>query len=243
MSTTAHEHVLDNVAWHALAHDHAVFAEGDDHARRYLPEVSVFHATPDNDTASWASLARITAGNGTAVLFRGVPIEVPPEWTTLYDGDGFQMVLDHDVTMPELPAVDAATGSTVSFRPLTDADVPEMTTLVALTEPGPFQPHTIDLGGYVGIFHDDTLVAMAGQRMRPPGHCEVSAVCTHPDARRRGYASVVTLAVAAAVQARGEVAFLHVAGHNDSAKAVYERLGFRHRRQVRFAVVRAPRAD
>lgn len=237
------DHVLDNAVWHALVDRHAAFAEGDDRARRYRSDVSVFHATSDDDDAAWASLARITADNGIAVLFRGRPIEVPSTWTTVFDGRGFQMVLDHEVIAPELPAVDAATGATVSQRPLNEADVEAMTALVALTEPGPFQPRTIDLGGYVGVFHDDTLVAMAGQRMRPPGHCEVSAVCTHPEARRRGYGSVVTLAVAAGIQARGDVAFLHVTDHNDSARAVYEQLGFVHRRQVRFAVVRAPRAD
>jgi ribosomal protein S18 acetylase RimI-like enzyme len=239
---TGHDdHVLDNAGWHALTHAHAEFADGDAWARRYRPDVSVFHAMPGNDAASWRALAGLTADNGTAVLFRGVPIEVPDEWSTLFAGHGFQMVLDHEARVPELPTVDPATGAAVSMRALGDDDVEEMTALVAQTEPGPFQPRTIDLGGYVGVFHDDVLVAMAGQRMRPPGHCEISAVCTHPDARRRGYASVVTLAVAAAVQARGETAFLHVTDHNDSARVVYEQLGFRHRRQVSFAVVRRPR--
>ena len=234
--------MLDNAAWHALTNDQARFADGDDLARRYQGDVSVFHATPDNSPEAWASLARLIGHGGTAVLFRGVPVEVPDGWATVYDGEGYQMVLDHDAEVPALPAVDPATGQRVAMRPLTHDDVDEMTALVSLTEPGPFRPRTIDLGGYVGIFHDDVLVAMAGQRMQPPGHCEVSAVCTHPDARRRGYASVVTLAVAAAIHARGESPFLHVAHGNDSARFVYEQLGFSHRRRVRFAVVRAPSA-
>ena len=115
-----------------------------------------------------------------------------------------------------------------------------MIALVALTEPGPFRPRTIELGGYIGIFHDDELVAMAGQRLRPPGYCEVSAVCTHPDARRRGYASIVTTRVATAIAERGETPFLHVASDNVTAKAVYEQIGFTVRRTVRFAALRAP---
>jgi predicted GNAT family acetyltransferase len=111
-----------------------------------------------------------------------------------------------------------------------------MTALVELAEPGPFRPRTIDLGGYVGIFHDDELVAMAGQRMRPPGFCEVSAVCTHPSVRRRGYASVVTLAVAAGIIAQGERPFLHLAAPNTAALAVYERIGFEVRTEVGFGV-------
>ena len=112
---------------------------------------------------------------------------------------------------PELPAVDPTTGAAVTMRPLGDDDVDAMVALVALTEPGPFRPRTIELGGYVGIFHGTQLVAMAGQRLRPPGFREVSAVCTHPDARRRGYASIVTAEVSRGVLARGETPFLHVA--------------------------------
>jgi predicted GNAT family acetyltransferase len=127
------------------------------------------------------------------------------------------------------------------MRDLELTDVDAMVELVALTEPGPFRPRTIELGGYVGIFHDAALVAMAGQRFRPPGFCEVSAVCTHPDVRRRGYASIVSAAVATAIAARGETPFLHVASTNLTAVAVYEQLGFVTRRMVNLGVYRVPR--
>ena len=60
-----------------------------------------------------------------------------------------------------------------------------------------------------------------------PGWCEVSAVCTHPDARRRGYASLLTRTVAAGIAARGERVLLHVASDNPTARVAYERLGLR----------------
>ena len=142
--------------------------------------------------------------------------------------------------VPELGPRDPPTGRQVTIRPLGDDDVDAMVALVALTEPGPFRRRTIDLGGYIGIFHDDELVAMAGQRLRPPGYCEVSAVCTHPAARRRGYASILTTLVAAAIAERGETPFLHVADTNTSARAVYELLGFTTRRMVSFGAYRAP---
>ena len=83
---------------------------------------------------------------------------------------------------------------------------------------------------------------MAGRRMHPPGYVEVSAVCTHPDARRRGYASVVSAHVAAGIRAEGETPFLHVAVSNTSAFAVYEQLGFTTRRMVSFGAFRVPRS-
>ena len=104
--------------------------------------------------------------------------------------------------------------------------------------PGPFAPRTIELGGYVGVVEDGRLLAMAGERMAVPGHTEVSGVCTHPDARRRGYGAALTAHVAAGIQARGETPFLHVVAGNDGARRVYEQLGFTHRCDVGFAGVR-----
>lgn len=231
----SNEHVLDNAAWHALRGTHAPFAEGGERALRYHPDVSVFHAVPDNDPASWSAVADL-ATDGVVVLFRGTPIEPPAGWTRVFGGEGYQMVLAADAeAAPSLPNVDPATGAAVAMRPLATDDVEPMLALIKTTKPGPFRPRTIELGGYVGIFHDDTLVAMAGRRTRPPGYCEISAVCTHPDARRRGYASVVTMAVAAGIRAEGDTPLLHVADNNDSARAVYEQLGFETRTMVLFA--------
>jgi predicted GNAT family acetyltransferase len=135
---------------------------------------------------------------------------------------------------PELPGE-------ATMRPLADGDVPAMTDLVTRTEPGPWRPRTIELGGYVGIFHGDALVAMAGQRMHPPGYVEISAVCTDPSARRRGYASIVTHVVADAIAARGATPMLHVANDNPNARAVYEQLGFETVRMCGFSALGVPR--
>ena len=98
-----------------------------------------------------------------------------------------------------------------------------------------------ELGGYFGIFHDRQLVAMAGQRFRPPGCCEISAVCTHPDARRRRYASIVTARVAEGIAERGETPFLHVAATNVAARPVYEQLGFTLRAEATFRALKPRR--
>ncbi len=236
------DHVLDNAGWHALVGPHRGFAEGDGLARRYRPDVSVFHAAPDDDPAAWRDLGPL-ATDEHVVLFRATLIVPPPDWEQLFALAGHQMVLaTTDVTVPELPVRDPTTGAAVTMRALTGADVAAMGSLVTLTRPGPFQPRTVELGGYVGIFHDAELVAMAGRRIHAPGYCEVSAVCTHPDARRRGYASVVTLAVAAGIRAGGDTPFLHVAETNESARVVYEQLGFETRRMVMFGAYRRTHA-
>jgi hypothetical protein len=41
--------------------------------------------------------------------------------------------------------------------------------LAERTRPGPFRPRTHELGTYLGVREGGTLVAMAGERLRPPG--------------------------------------------------------------------------
>jgi len=234
-------HVLDNAVWHSLVGAHSGLAVGTARARRYERDVSVFHAVLDDSDESWRDLAALALPGGVVVLFRGSTATPPAGWERVAGGAGIQMVLTGALgDVPELPALDPATGRPVTMRPLAADDVDDMLALVALTEPGPFEPRTIELGGYVGIFHDGQLMAMAGQRLRPPGCCEVSAVCTHPDARRRGYASIVTAHVATAIAARGEMPCLHLAATNAPALAAYERLGFTTRRMVSFVGYRVP---
>jgi predicted GNAT family acetyltransferase len=99
------------------------------------------------------------------------------------------------------------------------------------------------MGRYWG--HVDTenrLQAMAGERLHLDGHTEISAVCTHPDARGAGLAGALTRHVARAILERDETPFLHVADDNDGARRVYERLGFRRRRTVEFAYLETPSA-
>ena len=81
---------------------------------------------------------------------------------------------------------------------------------------------------------------MAGERLRPPGWTELSAVCTAPEARGRGHAARLVRALVARVLARDERPFLHVAEANTAATGLYERLGFEVREPVTFRGFRVP---
>jgi predicted GNAT family acetyltransferase len=139
--------------------------------------------------------------------------------------------------VPKLEPARALSPS-ATMRRLGAADIPAMLELAKLTEPGPFRERTIELGGFFGIFEDQRLLAMAGQRMRVPGFVEVSAVCTHPDARGRGYAGIVMRNVMRDIWKAGQTAFLHVLSDNMSAIRVYEDLGFTTRRLLHLAVIK-----
>ncbi len=78
---------------------------------------------------------------------------------------------------------------------------------------------------------------MAGKRMHVPGFVEVSAVCTHPEARGRGYARLLMSCVMGEIGAAGRTPFLHSLASNTGAIRVYEGLGFQVRRELEFAAV------
>ena len=146
---------------------------------------------------------------------------VPPGLTVVKQAMLAQMVLERPTS-----------AEPVDFLDLGDADAPEMVALATLTEPGPFVEATHRLGEFIGIRIDGQLVAMSGERMRAPGLTEVSAVCTHPDWRGRGLAGKLMRVVMARIVARGETPFLHSYASNSGAIALYEKLGFRVRREV-----------
>jgi ribosomal protein S18 acetylase RimI-like enzyme len=223
------QHPLDNPARASLLGPHARLAERHGTALRYPADISPFIALPDEPgDADWADLASLV-GPGQVAVTAGVPAAPPSGWQLLRDMAGVQLTGDHVAAVPDAEAI-----------PLGPADVPEMLDLVARTEPGPFLPRTIELGGYLGIRRDGALVAMAGERLRPPGWTEISAVCTAEDYRGRGLATRLTLAVAAAIRARGDTPFLHATATNIPAIRLYESLGFQLRRDASFVIARAP---
>ena len=112
-----------------------------------------------------------------------------------------------------------------------------MLELISRTEPGPFLPRTIELGGYLGIKHEGKLVAMAGRRLNPPGWVEISAVCTDEEFRGRGYAARLVKAVAAGIQDSGQTPFLHTGAANMNAIRLYEKLGFKIRLRPEFTIL------
>lgn len=216
------DHVLDNPAWSSLTGPHAGFAERSGAAARYPADVSPFAALPaDPDAAAWAGLAEL-AGTG-AVVLTGPQHRPPPGWSVTALIPGVQLDGSAVAGAPDPEAI-----------PLTEADVPEMLDLVRRTQPGPFEKRTRELGTYLGIRRGGALVAMAGERMHPPGWTEISAVCTDPAHRGQGLAARLTLAVAAGIRARGDVPFLHTGAHNAPAIRLYEALGFVLRRETSF---------
>jgi predicted GNAT family acetyltransferase len=220
--------LLDNPVWNALSTTHASFAEGDDLAKRYPVDVAPFAATPDQSPESYHSLARLLGPEGTAAIPLATMPVLPAGWTVVRKVDSAQMVWN----------TQTAPRGEHSFEELTISNVEEMLALVELTKPGPFFKRTPQLGSYLGIREAGKLVAMAGERLKPYGYTEISAVCTHPDYRGRGYASSLVSILVQRITKRNEIPFLHVRRENVGAIRVYEKLGFKTRRTINIIVVK-----
>lgn len=187
----------------------------------------MFVAAADAADESLAAAAALVPKGAKGAYVERADWPLPPR-TRLISADTILQMVAHRLAPaePEMPCLK-----------LGDADAADMLTLATLCRPGPFFAATHRLGGFIGVRDDDgQLVAMAGERMRPTGFGEVSAVCTHPSHRGRGLARGLMSVVASRIVARGETPWLHTFADNEGAIKLYEALGFRIREEVTYTI-------
>jgi GNAT superfamily N-acetyltransferase len=217
---------FDNPIWFALTTQHRSLACSHGSARRYLPDVSPLAALLHPTNEAFADLRRLISPGERVALFTASPLDGPCGWHVDRSRWIDQMICEAAPEPPQVAPV--ALGTT---------DVPEMLALAAATEPGPFLPQTILMGSYFGIrASDGRLVAMAGERLQSTAFSEISAVCTHPEFRGRGYARALVTFLTAQILAAGKTPFLHVKSEN-GAKVVYQKIGFRLRAAMSLTVI------
>ena len=222
---------LDNPAWAALTGRHAHLAMGEGSVRRYPVEVSPFAAleTPD----ALPVLAERMAEGETAVLWSPDGREAPAS---------VELVVRFPIL--QMAAFDFRPADVVDdAEALNLTHVDEMIDLTTLMKPGPFGTRTIEMGSYIGIHEGGRLAAMAGERMKPQGFTEISAICVHPEHQGRGHARRLTSILGKRIVANGRVPFLNVLPENTAAIALYESLGFRLRRLMQVHLLRKPGGD
>jgi ribosomal protein S18 acetylase RimI-like enzyme len=217
---------LTNPAYYALAGAHSELAEVKGRARRYPAQVAPFLGLPDDPTVEdWNDLAELVGiGHSGALMRHDLPLP-----------DNFKLVQQFDLVQFVAPESFGAEDPEAVV--LGVDDVPEMLALTELTEPGPFRGRTVEFGGYVGLREGGKLIAMAGERFRPGGSVEISAVCTDPAYRGKGLATRLVRAVAAGIEKTGARPFLHTGGTNVNAIRLYEGLGFTISHRMKVTVV------
>lgn len=198
---------------------------GNGKARAFDEEVSPFASFEDGYTEGFNDLFDLLPAGRYILYATPVHIETPANWKLIEKVEGVQMIFKGNKDRFPVRA---------DLVPLNKTHVDEMVKLAQLTKPGPFGTRTIEFGHYFGIFDNNKLVAMAGQRMHVHDFTEISAVCTHPDHVGKGYASELVKHQVNLIIEEGKTPFLHVRADNTGAIRVYERLGFVINRPMNF---------
>ncbi|SFF05707.1 FR47-like protein [Chitinophaga sp. CF118] len=215
---------LDNPAWWALTGPQQQFATGTAHIKRYQRDILSFvaydHSMPDiaNELDSL-----LEAGETFYIIGELPPL--PSSCTLVKELPCVQMILQEPVVIVE---------NAVAISPLTASHSIDMFNLINKVQPGLYVPDTRRLGDYYGVWQEDKLVAMAGERIQPEHLTEISAVVTDPDYTGRKYAQQLVTHLCNANLNKGNIPFLHVLQSNERAIKVYEYLGFKKRRTISF---------
>ena len=214
---------LDNPILASLDTVHRDFASWSGDAVRYPPEVAPFLAVREASASVDEAVAALVAPGESVYMLGIAPLEVGNASVHAYP-ELAQMVCDSPLEDVDGPVI----------RALGELEREDVLSLTALVYPHYFRPRTMEMGRYFGIYEDDRLAAMIGERMGSLSAREISAVCTHPDFNGRGYARRLMAFLTNDLIARGLQPFLHVSHENTRAKVMYERQGFRVRRNIGF---------
>lgn len=216
------ENKLDNPVWNALSESHEKFAIDYNGTKFYNPDYCPFggFVKPDstfNAVNEYASLCE-------NFFIVGEKPKVPATLKIVKELVCLQMVIHEKI---QLTAAN-------EIIKLTDEHNEELCNLVNLVQPGYFKTKTFSLGSYYGIFEDEKLIAIAGERMKMNDFTEISAIITHPEHTGKGYAKQLTSHVANKIFDENKIPFLHVVESNLGAVKLYEKLGFVTRIKISF---------
>ncbi len=219
------EDALYNPVYNALLSGDARLSFGEGVVKYFDEQVSPFVGFPKGYDNGFDDLYDLLPAGRKILYATPEKIKEPAGWQVAAEMEGLQFVFTGESNAVE-PLIKPV--------PLGNNNVDEMVNLATLTKPGPFGPRTIEFGHYHGIFENNQLVAMTGQRLHVDNYTEISAVCTHPNHLGKGYGAALMLHQMNLIRNQGQKAFLHVRKDNSRAIALYERLGFKVNRGMNF---------
>lgn len=214
------ENKLDNPIWHSLSETHKDFAIEYDGIKFYHPDYCPFGGFTqiENTAIPIAEYAKLT--NHFYII--GEKPNIPSNLKLEGELICLQMIIDHKI---EHKIAD-------EIVELSETHLDDLLGLVKIVYPEYFKKKTASLGKYYGIFKNNQLVAVTGERMKMNDFTEVSAVITHPEHTGKEYAKQLVTHTANAILDKQDTPFLHVSAANFKAIQLYEKLGFRIRRQI-----------
>ena len=213
---------LDNPAWHSLNEIHRSFAIGNDEIKFYTPEICPFGGI-NSKQANLIAFVKENKQLNSFFIIGGKP------------QTSSNLVIEKElVCLQMICSVPIQIEYTENFIKLIKEYKKQLTDLVNLVQPGYFKEGTSQMGDYYGIFKNNKLVAVAGERMKMFDFTEISAVVTHPGFTGKGYAKQLVAYTANKIFDQNIIPYLHVAESNTPAINLYEKLGFTPRRKISF---------
>ena len=216
------EDKLDNPSWYSLNETHQSFAIGNHEIKFYHPDICPFGGI----NSKKPDLIGFLKSNPQLKEFFIIGKRPPTNADVIIEKElvCLQMTCSSPIKIE----------FTENIIHLNKEHQQELVALVNLVQPGYFKADTSSMGDYYGIFKDDTLIAVTGERMKMFGFTEISAVVTHPDFTGRGFAKQLVAHTVNKTFEQNITPYLHVAETNTGAIKLYEKLGFGTRRKISF---------
>lgn len=114
---------------------------------------------------------------------------------------------------------------------LTENHLDQVYDLIWLVMPGYYQKRGFEMGKFFGIFKDNKLVSISGQRMQANDFIEVSSVVTHLNYVRKGYAKQLVAYTTKNILKENKLPILHT-NKGNSAIPLYEKIGYKLTRDM-----------
>ena len=214
---------LDNPVWNSLTETHQKYSVTLDDIKFYSPEYSPFGSSrlETNSINGVDAYSKLT--NHFYIV--GEKPQLSLQLVIHHLLPCYQMILDKPIDIEPIETIVALT---------TDRQKADLLKLVNIGLPGFICDKTSSLGRYYGIYKNNELVAVTGERMQMNGFTEISAVVTHPEHLGRGYSKQLIKHTADGVFKNNQYPFLHVLNTNTNAVGLYKHLGFETRRIMNF---------
>ena len=216
------EDKLENPVWYSLNETHNKFLITYDDVQFYKPDVCIFGAFFDTSkTAKALNAYSKIAQRFFLVSENETPIIDTNTIVLEKKIDGCQMVLENFIDIE----------ITESIVLLTEKHIDEVYNLIWLVMPGFYQKRGFEMGKYFGVFKDNKLVAITGQRMQTDDFIEVSGVVTHPDYTRKGFAKQLITHTTKEILKEKKLPILHT-NKGNAAIPLYKKLGYKITRDM-----------
>jgi ribosomal protein S18 acetylase RimI-like enzyme len=217
---TIGSHKLDNPVWYSVSETHKNFGIDFGTIKFYHPDYCPFGGfiAFDNMEQSISEYAKLT--NNFFII--GQKPDVPDSLKLNNELICLQMII-HDKIEADIED---------QIVKLEEEQLEDLLGLVKIVYPDYFKKKTAELGNYYGIYKNNQLVAVTGERMQMDEYTEVSAVITHPEHTGKGYAKQLVTHTVNAIFEKKKTPFLHVAESNIGAIKLYEKLGFEIRTKI-----------